>query len=620
MRNGAVISYLKTSIARGGWPARVVVGMTLVAAALLFAIVVDAALSYNRIHPGVTISGHEVGRMTREAAEADLSRRIEEASASQIVLTSEDRSWPLFPAEVGTKIDVQGTVEDAFALTRQAGFVSDLRTRFALYVTPREVPLRGTVDTALMDQLIGQIAAALDRPPVNAGLKIVDRDISVIEGEDGLVVDRDTLRAQLKELLFSLHSTELAIPMMVQAPAIKAADTSDAVQQARTMLSAEIALKLEDSVWTLSPEKIAAYMDFTTEGSGSLSKLVPYLSAEKAQAFLSEVAPAVERKPRDATWETDGETATLVPGQTGRALDAQKTAESLTLAAQSPTDRVAPVGVTETQPGRTTEIAESMGIVSKLAGFTTEFGGSEGRRDNVQQAAKLISGTILAPGEEFDFDTIVGPRTVENGFKTAPAIINGKLEDTLGGGICQVSTTLFNAVFFAGLDVTARTNHSLYISHYPKGRDATVSWGGPAFRFRNDTSRWILIKAASSRSSLTFVIYGTPSGRQVTYTTGDWYNIQPPTEKRVKTDDLLQGEERIVDSGQTGKKVKVVRKVVESGKTIHEDTFFSTYPMKPKIIEEGTKPPPTTTTTTAPTTTTTTPSTSTTSTTTATTS
>ena len=185
-----------------------------------------------------------------------------------------------------------------------------------------------------------------------------------------------------------------------------------------------------------------------------------------------------------------------------------------------------------------------------------------------------------------------------------PAIIAGKLEDSLGGGICQVSTTLFNAVFFAGLDVTARTNHSIYISHYPKGRDATVSWGGPAFRFVNDTPNWILIKAASSRSSLTFVLYGTPQNRQVTYTTGDWYGLKPPNEKRVKTDTLDQGITHVVEDGQTGRSIKVTRRVIQEGKTIHQDTFVSNYPMRPKIVEEGTRP---TTTTTLPTTPTTTP-------------
>ena len=604
MHGSAMSVNLKTSIARGGWPARVVLGAAGLVGLLLLVILVDTVVSYNRIHPGVSISGESVGRMTRVAAAAELDRRVREAAAHQIVVVGDKRSWPVLPEEFGTKIDVQGSVEDAFAVTRAGRFYSDIVRRFSLYFSPRDVPLRGTVDAASLDKFIEQVAAVLDRPPVNAGLAITGSEIQVIEGKEGLVVDRPALRERLENLLLSLHATELRVPMKVQAPAIQAADTSRAVAQARTMLSAEVTLRAGELAWVVTPDQIARYMDFTTEGDGAGARLVPFLSAAKAAPLFDEIALKVKRDPKDAGWETDGETATVIPAQTGRALDPEKTAEALTKAALSADNRVAPVQVKEIQPELTTEKAKSMGIVAKLAGYTTEFSGSEARRDNVQRAAQLISGTILAPGEEFDFDRVVGPRTAANGFKSAPAIINGKLEDTLGGGICQVATTLFNAVFFAGLDVTARTNHSIYISHYPKGRDATVSWGGPAFRFRNDTSKYILIKAASSRSSLTFVIYGTPTNRKVTYTTGDWYNVRPPIEKRVKTDELFVGETREIDSGQTGKQVKVVRTVVENGRTIHKDVFISTYPMRPKIIEEGTKPKPTTTTTTVPTTTT----------------
>jgi vancomycin resistance protein YoaR len=471
------------------------------------------------------------------------------------------------------------------------------------------------VDPALLDGVLETTAVVLDDPPVNAGLSIKGDEITVIEGQDGRVVDRDAARAGVKELLFSLSSGTVPIRMKTQAPTIQAADTSGAVDQAKTMLDGSVGLEFEDLVWALSPAETAKAMDFTTEGEGPTSRLVPYLSAEKLASLFEEVAKAVKRDPKNATWETDGETATLIPGKPGTTLDPTGTAEALTEAALSRSSRVAKVVVVEAPPARTTEQAEAMGIKSKLASYTTEFGGSDGRRENVARAAELISGTLLGPGEEFDFDTVVGQRTPANGFQTAPAIVAGKLEETLGGGICQVSTTLFNAVFFAGLDVTARTNHSIYISHYPKGRDATVSWGGPAFRFRNDTDHWVLIKAAASWSSLTFVIYGTPVNRQVTYTTGDWYNIQPPAEKRVKTDELFEGEERETDSGQTGKQIKVTRKVIQDGKTIHSDVFVSSYPMRPRIIEEGSKP---TTTTTAPpstTSTTTTPATSTTSTT-----
>ncbi|MHB9150143.1 MAG: VanW family protein [Thermoleophilia bacterium] len=576
----------------------------------MFAILVDTALTYNRVHPGVSISGVDAGGKTPADAEAALAQRVQRTSNNTVTLVAEgDRVWHLLPADVDARVDTAATVAAAMGLTRDRSFLRDLGTRFSLYFSKKDVPLEATIDPALLDSLLAEVSSALDVPPVNAGLTIQGNDISVVEGRDGLVVDTDAVRAAVKGLLFALGSGEVPIPTKTAAPAIQAADTSGAVDMARTMLSAPVKLKHGDDSWSLSSTQIAKAMDFTTEGEGQNSRLVPLLAADKLGGFLEDIAKAVKKEPTKATWKTDGERATIVGGTTGTALDPKKTAEELTRAALNSNDRIAKAQVVETPPERTVEQAKQMGIVSKLASYTTEFGGSEGRRKNVARAAELISDTLLAPGAEFDFDSVVGQRTPANGFTTAPAIIAGKLEDSLGGGICQVSTTLYNAVFFAGLDVTARANHSIYISHYPKGRDATVSWGGPAFRFVNDTPNWILIKAAASWSSLTFVLYGTPVNRQVTYTTGDWYGIQPPVEKRVKTDELPQGKERVADEGQTGKSIKVTRRVIQDGKTIHQDTFVSNYPMRPKIIEEGTRP---TTTTTLPATSTTLPATSTT--------
>lgn len=594
-------------ISSGGWKARLILALGVLVTLVVFAILVDTALTYNRVHPGISISGVDAGGTTPADAEAALTERVRRASNSTVTLVAEDdRVWHLLPADVGAQVDTAATVAAAMGVTRDGSILHDLGTRFSLFFSKKDVSLQATVDTALLDALLAEVSSALDVPPINAGLTIQGNDISVVEGHDGLVVDTDAVRVAVKELLFALGSGEVPIPMKAAAPAIQAADTSGAVDMARTMLSAPVKLIHGDDSWSLSTTQIAQGMDFTTEGEGPNSRLVPFLAADKLGGFVEDIAKAVVKEPVKATWETDGERATIVGGTPGAALDPKKTAEELTRAALLSNDRVAKVQVVETPSERTVEQAKQMGIVSKLASYTTEFGGSEGRRENVARAAELISGTLLAPGAEFDFDSVVGQRTQDNGFTTAPAIIAGKLEDSLGGGICQVSTTLYNAVFFAGLDVTSRKNHSIYISHYPKGRDATVSWGGPAFRFVNDTPNWILIKAAASRSSVTFVLYGTPVNRQVTYTTGDWYGIQPPAEKRVKTNELPQGKERVADEGQTGRSIKVTRRVIQDGKTIHQDTFVSNYPMRPKIIEEGAMP---TTTTTVPTTTTTPPTT-----------
>src|SRR5207237_2112919 len=127
----------------------------------------------------------------------------------------------------------------------------------------------------------------------------------------------------------------------------------------------------------------------------------------------------------------------------------------------------------------------------------------------------LIDDHLIAPGEEFSFNKTTGERTAAKGFLEAPVIINGELQTGLGGGVCQVSTTVFNTAYEAGLKITARTNHALYISHYPQGRDATVDYPNVDLKFVNDTKHWLLLRTFVSSDSLTVNLYGTPQHRTV---------------------------------------------------------------------------------------------------------
>ena len=218
---------------------------------------------------------------------------------------------------------------------------------------------------------------------------------------------------------------------------------------------------------------------------------------------------------------------------------------------------------------------------------------------------EYASNVMLAPGDVYNFDKQIGPRTDERGFKPAPGIVGpGELEDVFGGGICQVSTTLFNAVFFAGLEVVERHNHSLYIDHYPTGSDATVTDSRQEPRFSNDTDHYIWIRGWSDGVTTTFNIYGTDDGRKVSYTTGDFYNVQGRTSVTVVNPNLPAGTKNVLTGGQSGKQLNCVRVVkMPNGTVIHKDKFVSTYPMVPQTVEVGTA---STTTTTKPSTTTTT--------------
>ena len=165
-------------------------------------------------------------------------------------------------------------------------------------------------------------------------------------------------------------------------------------------------------------------------------------------------------------------------------------------------------------PDLTTAKAKALGIRKKLVSYTTEMGPSSSNRiHNVHLMADFIDGTVIQPGEVFSFNRVVGPRTAKRGFLEGSEIIGSLVLPSIGGGVCQTATTLFNDAFEAGLPILERTNHNLYLSHYPLGRDATVSWGGPDLKFKNDLKHGILVKASYTDATLTFTFYGTSGGQ-----------------------------------------------------------------------------------------------------------
>ena len=212
--------------------------------------------------------------------------------------------------------------------------------------------------------------------------------------------------------------------------------------------------------------------------------------------------------------------------------------------------------------------------------------------NNIHLLGDSLDGKLVKPGGTFSFNGAIGQRTASKGYQEANAIVDGKLVPQLGGGICQVGTTLFNTVFRSGLPVLERRNHSFYISHYPKGRDATVSWGGPDLKFKNDTGHWLLVSVSYSSSSITISLYGTDPGLDVTAKTSSFSNIRPfPTEK-VKDPKLREGVTVVEDAGVTGRTCTVTRTVKKDGEVVRVDRFRSVYRPKVEVVRVGTKPKP----------------------------
>lgn len=540
---------------------------------------------------GVHIAGQNFGGLTQEEAIKRLKELAEQAQKQPLTVVADGEEWSVSAADFKVDVDVATTVSAAMSVTRGHGLLRDLGARIGCYFSPKDVELRGTLDEDALRAFVQEVAEKVDQPARNPSLIFQGSSIMVKEGARGWVLDREDLFNRLESTLLSLHDTRVEAVMILSDPAVSASAAESAVQQAKVMISAPVVLTYEDKKWRLDGAQIQAAIDCVVEGQGEQARLVPVISIAKAKSFFDAVSREVAIEAVDATWETDGHKARLLEAQVGRELDVAMTAVAITKAAKSQKNRVAEAVVKVVEPTLSTEKAASMGIEAAIGSFKTEFEGTPNRIANIARAAELINGTLLAPGQEFSFNKVVGERTEERGFHTAKVVApDGTLQDDLGGGICQVATTLFNAALTAGLKITERKNHSRYFEAYPKGRDATVSWEGPDLRFLNDTEHWILIKAAATKTSLTFVIYGTPDGRTVSISTSDWYEVWPKTTQEVKTSDLPAGQKRVKDEGQDGRSCTVVRVVKASdGRVIREDVFESRYPMCPRIVEVGTK-------------------------------
>jgi vancomycin resistance protein YoaR len=570
----------------------IVMAIGAIVAICAIAAVADAAVYFSKVHYGVSVYGVNLAGQTRGDARGSLSRLVNASRTSPITLKSGDKTWTLLPDDVGTAVDVNGAVDRAMAVTRENNLAVDIVNRFELFFDPRDLPLAGVVDQAKLDAFVSSIATELHVTPSNAMLAIENATVKVIADRDGQDVDQAALRNQLQPLLVSLHNATVEVPLVVTKAAVQVHDNQAAQEQVQTMLGSPITLTNHDKSWTLTPAQIASFVDIRMENRNGVPTLAPSINEGELQLYLQSLAPDVKVDPVNASIVSGGGKPKVIAAVTGEALDVTATAKALEAIALEPAGRTLEVTRTVTEPDFTTAEAQAESFNDKLSSYTTKYACPANRATNVRITTQYATDVFLAPGQEYNFDRQIGPRTAARGYKLAPGIVGpNTLEDVLGGGICQVSTTTFNAVFEAGLKVTERHNHSIYINHYPKGRDATVTGGGKNLRFVNDTAHYIWIRGSSDGTTTTITIYGTSDGRKVTSTVGNFYNVKGIGTVTVNDPTMPVGTTKVLDPGQVGRQLKTTRLVVAAnGTVLHNDTWISTWQMFPKQVAVGTKP------------------------------
>lgn len=571
-----------------------------VVAVLVLGITAEVAVTVGRVHPGVSVAGIDIGGLTPQRANDTLGRELERRAAVPATVVEGSREWEVTSDSLGLTYDTSTAVAQAMEVGRDEAILATIAERFAAWTRGVDLSAAGTVDAGKTELALAGIADEIDVKPVDATVKIEDGTPTVVSGSDGRVLDLGKTTTLLLKAFSSTGSHRIEAPVVVAAVKVTDADARQAADTAEAMLARPVTITYEKKSWEFAPEKVGDWLGFRASQAGSTGArgagvaLEVFVDPKRAiKPITTTIGSGIGRPARDASFKTDAGAVTIVPSQDGIGPDVESLALSLTdELADASADRVVELRTTRTVPKVTTADARKMGIRERISSYTTTYpSGNAPRVTNIHLLGDALNGKLIPPGGTFSFNGIAGQRTAAKGYQQANAIVNGRLVPQLGGGVCQVGTTVFNAVFESGFPVIERRNHSFYISHYPTGRDATVSWGGPDLKFKNDTEKWVLVSVSYTSSSITVALYGTDPGYEVEARVGEWRNMRPFPTETVKDPTLESGVKVIQDGGVTGRSISVERIVSKDGKVVRTDTFVSNYKPKIQVVRVGTKRP-----------------------------
>ena len=540
-----------------------------------------------------------------------------------------NEKWVVKPESIGAHVDGTAMAENAYLVGREGNFIAE---RISAWLGKVNVdPVLG-FSKDRMNEICDVIDKACGKQIKDSKITISDGQATVVKGHDGLLVNQDKLGQLVCKAVYDGSSTAFVAPMETQTMHIGTDTAQRVADQVTAALSQDVTITYGSDTWTLDEHSLADMLSqtvLTSEqylkmGNGTQKKtkiptkdvdpkftlpydtsagldaasgytLQCYVNQEKISAYLKEIlGKKATGGARNARFDTSsGDTVKIVKSKDGKGPD--RNAASLELQDMlfgTNQDRTIALVDTVIKPERTTEDAEAMGIKERLASWSIGLSGTSSRIKNIRLLCKLIDGSIVAPGDTWSFNDTTGERTAEKGFQTAPVIINGKHEDQLGGGICQVATCVFNAACYSGLGIVTRTNHDFYIPTYDDEgfADATVSWDVPDLEWLNDTDNYILLTADASGDDVVVSLWGTDDGRTVECDRGEWKKGTKYKTIKENDDSLPKGTTKVEQTGVDGRSIQIRYLVTSAqGEVLHDIKFNSVYVPQNEIIKVGTK-------------------------------
>lgn len=509
----------------------------------------------DRVPRGTTVAGVSIGGMSSTEAKSTLAEGLAEVTSEPVTVVVDQVEGQFAPADVGLVFDADATVRQV------VGFTLSPARLWQFIAGSTEVAPVSEVDEAALASTLEEMAPNFALLPVDASIQFEGVKPVASPSEDGLEVDIEGA-VQTIALDWITGPRPLPLPTDATKPTITNDEVDRVmVEQADPLVEAPIRAVVAEQTVDFSPELLAAAASFEPSGS----RLEMALDGQKLALHLRESVPELESAPVDASFELTEDGPKIIADSTGTAVDADELAANI-LAATHTEERTVEVPIVEVEADLNLAAAEALGVKERISEFSTNLTSDAVRTENLRTGAAAIDGVLVLPGETFSLLDTLDPITEENGYGGAGILIDGVIVEGIGGGLSQLATTLYNAVFFAGLEVVEHQPHSQYISRYPEGREATIYVPSIDMKFRNDSDFGVLIESWVADGQIHVAFWSTKVWEIRAETSGRSEIVQPTTVTSNRAGCVPTG------AGQPGFLVTVYRHFYKGGELIKTES------------------------------------------------
>lgn len=575
----------------------------------LGSIIFDQVWNSGRIMSGISMQGINLSGLTVEEAAQKLRDNFLFTSTGEISLTYADIVWQASPDQLGFALNSNASASQAYNLGRKGSLGSFLAYQLINRRSRHDLPAIVAFDQQKAYDYLVQVSQAYDQSLSEARLELNGTQVLAIPGQVGRKLDISASLDRMAEQARQGSFTAFSLALVEQQPEIM--DASLFATAAQEILARPFILQIPQGQpdagrnFTIEPEDMAPMLVFTRQQQNGQAALVPEFRQDLLNSYLYDLANRVNIWPINARFIFNDDTRQLdllSASTMGRSMDIQASLAAVQTALSQRQAGAVLILNSAAPEVNDSKTAAELGITEMIHMESSYFfGSSEARMQNIEKAASEFHGLLIPPGATFSMAANMGDVSLDNGYTEALIIFNGRTIEGVGGGVCQVSTTLFRTAFFAGFPIPERYSHAYRVSYYEKtstnkrdadlaGLDATVYVPLVDLKFTNDTPYWLLMETYVNRSSsrLTWKFYSTSDGRSIEWRTTGPVNIVEAKKPLYKLNqNLNSGEIKQVDYEADGADVRVERSVFREGSLYFSDTFHTHYEPWRAIFEYG---------------------------------